>query len=100
MTEYTPTLDEIAAATSKRTGVPMSLIKGNSRKSPIVSARHVVLALAREYGYNHNEIWGFIRRDATSYYNSVHRVKITPTLSKISDQVSNDLWTFDPREAA
>jgi len=94
----TPTLEEITNAVAKRTGVPQTHIIGRGRDVRICGARHVTLSVAKEFGYNYRDIMGFFGRDATSFKNSVSRTEANPYLSKLADQVANDVWTYNPME--
>lgn len=93
-----PSLVEITDAAAKRTGVPKTLIVGRGRDIRICAVRHVTLAVANEFGYNYRDIKGFFGRDATSFNNSIKRVENNEVLSKLADQISNDVWTHNPME--
>ena len=97
---YKPSIDSIVEAAIKRTGIQKKWLYATGRGPAWASnARHVVLAVVREFGYDYHAVQDEFRRDATSYANSVHRVKNDRILSKLADQISNDVWTFDPRTA-
>lgn len=61
----------IARAVSDATGIRLGEIMGQSRKRPIVEARHLVMFLARQQGITYTAIAAAMRKDHTTIVHGV-----------------------------
>ena len=107
MTEYTPTLDEIAAATSKHTARAYKAghfpyARGNQTEFGQVKGATVqaFILASKELGHTTGEIKEFLGLSRNVYKDHYYSAIKRGIVLLIAERSVNELWTFDPREAA
>jgi chromosomal replication initiation ATPase DnaA len=67
-----PSLDQLAKIIHTACNVPSEMLRGDSRKHPLVFVRHLFVQIATLYNYNSSQVGKYLNRDHTTILNSLN----------------------------